>query len=147
MTVPTSIAAAESILDTMIQLAHAAKSHRVVAAGTAAFDLYRGLCHRGFSRVSTIASCQVKCLQCDVALIAGEETLQVLEKLLVRIVSILNTEATIAVWVDSVECQRGRRIQQLLERLGFRIESGAKCATGFVLAARRREPSYLANVA
>jgi len=80
-------------------------------------------------------------------LIAGQESVQALEALLIRIMPRLNRQATIAMWIDSVERRRGRTVQLLLERLGFRVESGAKCEIGFVLAARRREPNFLANAA
>jgi len=82
-----------------------------------------------------------------VALVAGEHTIQALEAVLLRIVPFLNSQAMIAVWIDSVGPQRGKRIQLLLERLGFRIECGTKCESGFVLAARRHERNYLVNAA
>ncbi len=141
------IASNEPTLDTMIQLAFAVKSHRVIAAGSAAFDIYRGLCRRGFSRVTTAAKYRVPCIQHDVALVAGEESDQALEALLIRIVPFLNNRATMSVWINSVGRRSGGRIQQLLERLGFHVEAGAKCEVGFVLAARRREWSYFANAA
>jgi hypothetical protein len=147
MSEPNAIAANEPILDAMIQLALAARSHRVIAAGSTAVDIYRGLCRRGFSRVSTTATCSVGCAQHDVALVAGEHTIQALEAVLLRIVPFLNSQAMIAVWIDSVGPQRGKRIQLLLERLGFRIECGTKCESGFVLAARRHERNYLVNAA
>jgi hypothetical protein len=46
----------EPILDTMIQMAFAQRSHRVIAAGSAAREIYRGLYRRGFSRVATAAN-------------------------------------------------------------------------------------------
>jgi hypothetical protein len=141
------IASCEPILDTMIQLAFASRSHRVIAAGSAAFEIYCGLCRRGFSRVTTARCRGLPFPQHDVALIAGQESVQALEALLIRIMPRLNRQATIAMWIDSVERRRGRTVQLLLERLGFRVESGAKCEIGFVLAARRREPNFLANAA
>jgi len=147
MTDASRIASSEPVLDTMIQLAFAVKSHRVIAAGSAAFDLYRGLCRRGFSRVATAVSSRGRCIQHDVALVAGEEADQALEALSIRIVPLLNSRAAIAVWIDSVGRRRGNKIQLLLERLGFRVESGARCEVGFILSARRREWTHLANVA
>ena len=144
---PRRIASNEPTLDTMIQLAFAVRSHRVIAAGSAAFDIYRGLCHRGFSRVTTAAKYRVPCIQHDVALVAGEESDQALAALLIRIVPFLNNRATVAVWIDSLGRRSGGKAQLLLGRLGFHIEAGAKCEVGFVLAARRREWSYFANAA
>lgn len=141
------IASFEPILDTMIQLAFAGRSQRVIAAGSAAFDIYRGLCCRGFSRATTAAHRRVPCPQHDVALIAGQESVRALEALLIRIMPVLDRQATVAIWIDTVERRRGRSTQLLLERLGFRVECGAKCESGYVLAARRHERNYLANVA
>jgi len=52
MNTPSPALLSDSILDTMIQLALALRSHRVIAVGSAAFDIYHGLCRRGFSRVA-----------------------------------------------------------------------------------------------
>jgi hypothetical protein len=65
----------------------------------------------------------------------------------IRIVPFLTARAALAVWMGSDGHQRGRALQQLLERLGFRIEAGAKCEDGFVLSARRREWNPVANAA
>jgi hypothetical protein len=137
----------EPILDTMIELAFAARSHRTIVAGSAAFDLYQGLCRRGFWRTAIASHPRAAFPAYDVALIAGQETTQALERVLVQIAPLLNGQASIATWIDSNELHRGRRIQVLLERLGFRVESGTKCEVGFVLAARRSEPVSLALAA
>jgi hypothetical protein len=137
----------ERIVDTMIDLACVAKSHRVIVAGSSAFALYLSLLNRGFSRVATATSSRFPCGQRDVALVAGRHSMRTLEALLLRVVSSLNTRATMAVWVDADAPQRGRNVQSLLERLGFRIEAGAGCGNGFVLAAQRHESGHIANVA
>lgn len=67
---------------------------------------------------------------------------------MVRIVPFLNARATVAVWVDSGAGQHGgKRLQLLLEQLGFRIEAGARCENGVVVSAQRREWSEVANAA
>ena len=66
-------------------------------AGSNAFDIYLGLYDRGFSRVTTTATCRIPCGQHDVALIAGEHSIQALEAQLVRIMPFLNIPATMAV--------------------------------------------------
>jgi hypothetical protein len=147
MPASSPIPSGERIVDTMVQLALAAKSHRVIVAGSSALDIYLDLQRRGFSRVATIATCRIPCGQHDVALVAGQHSNQGLEALLTRIVSFLNTQATIAVWVGTDEQQRGKKLQLLLERLGFRIEAGARCESGFVLSARRRNSNHIAKAA
>ena len=132
-------------LDTMIQLAQVRMSHRVVAAGAASLDIHRGLYRRGFLRVTALADSAVSHIQHDAALVAGQHSISALEALLVRVVSRLCAQGTIAIWVDSVGGQRGRPIQLALERAAFHIQAAAKCQTGFAIAARRND--CLANVA
>lgn len=52
-----------------------------------------------------------------------------------------------AIWVESGERQRGQRLPLMLERLGFRVEAGAKCGHGFVLSVRRHEWNQVAKAA
>lgn len=137
----------EQIVDTMIELTCLSKSHRVIVAGSDAFDVYLGLYERGFSRVATTTTCRIPCGQHDVALIAGQHSIQALEALVSRIMLFLNTRAIAAVWIASDENQAGKKLRSLLEQAGFRIEAGAKCADGFVLSARRAEWSHVANAA
>jgi hypothetical protein len=147
MTIANPIVSCEPILDTMIQMAFAKRSHRVIAAGSAAPEIYRGLCRRGFSRVATAAYSRAPGTPHEIALVAGEESIQALEALLIRLMPFLSVQASMATWIDSAEHRRGQRIQFLLEGLGFRVESGAKCEIGFVLAARRYERKALARAA
>jgi hypothetical protein len=65
------IASPESIVDTMIQLATAARSHRVIVAGS-----YLSLCRRGFTRVAIITDCRGLRALHDVGFVAGQETIQ-----------------------------------------------------------------------
>src|SRR5262245_3245917 len=143
-----SIPSTASIMDAMIDLTRLCKSHRVSAAGPSALDLARDLHERGFWRVATTATCRIPCGQHDVGLVAGRHSMQALEALLLRIVPFLNARATVAVWVDAGAGQHGgKKLQLLLERLGFRIEAGARCENGVVVSAQRREWSQVANAA
>jgi len=144
---PYFIPSNERIMETMIELTGLSKSHRVIVAGSNAFDIYLGLYDRGFSRVTTTATCRIPCGQHDVALIAGEHSIQALEAQLVGIMPFLNILATTAVWSGSNEHQCSMKLQLLLERFGFRIEAGAKCENGFVLSAQRSQSSHIANAA
>jgi len=136
------------VLDTMIELAHARQSHRVVVAGSTALDIYAALCRRGFCRVATATHHRTPGSGgCDVAFIAGYQSFVALEAALLRVAPLLNSHATIAIWVNVVRRGHGQTIQRLLQATGFVVQSGAKCENGFVLAARRHEGSGLANVA
>jgi hypothetical protein len=147
MTASTGSTKTESILDTMIQLAPAARLHRVVVAGSDAPELHRGLYRRGFCCVSTMPPCKAAVERHDVAMISGQHSIQVIEALLVHVVQFLNRSAMIVVWIDGEERQRGSKIQIVLERQGFGVECGTKCEMGFVLAARRGEWHKLAEAA
>jgi hypothetical protein len=127
----------EPTLDAMVELAQIGKSHRVVAAGAASLDIHRGLYRRGFVRVTALADSAASRIQHDAALVAGQHSIGALEALLVCVVSRLCAQGAIAVWVDSIGGQRGKPIQLVLDRLAFHSQCGAKCETGFVVAARR----------
>jgi hypothetical protein len=137
----------ERILDTMIQLARATRSQRVLVAGSSCFDVYLTLLQRGFCRTATPATCRFPCGQHDVALVAGHHSMQALESLLGQIVPFLNTRAALVIWMESRDGGRGRKLLSVLERLGFRIEAGARCATGFALSARRHACDHIAEAA
>jgi len=137
----------ERIVDTMIELTRAAPCHRVIVAGSDAFNVYLSLHQRGFSRVATTATCRFPCSQHDIALIAGEHSVQALEALLIRILPFLKTSAAVAMWIGPGDRLDGGKLQSLLERMGFRVEVGSRCESGFVLSARRRECGHLANAA
>jgi len=142
-----SIASSKPVLDTMIELAVARHSHRVVVAGSAALDICAALCRRGFCRVATATHRRLPGGGYDVAFITGYHSLATLEERLLRVAQLLTGHATIAIWVNAVGQGHGQTIQQLLRRTGFIVQSGAKCENGYVLAASRHEGSVLANIA
>ena len=133
------IASAPQVVDLMVQLTRASTAHRVFAAGSNAFELYLDLLDRGFSRVATTATCRIPCAQHDVAFIAGNHSAQAIETLLAGLIPYLSARAVIALHIDAHENRLGGKVQAALERLGFRVEAGSRCASGFVLCARRRE--------
>ena len=100
----------------------------------------------GFNLLQAIAIVQ-GIYQHDIALIAGEHSVQALEALLIRILPFLKTSAAVAMWIGPGDRLDGGKLQSLLERMGFRVEVGSRCESGFVLSARRRECGHLANAA
>jgi hypothetical protein len=126
------IANSKPVLDTMIELALARHSHRVVVAGSAALDIYAALCRRGFCRVATATHHRTPGSGLDVAFIAGYQSLAALEAALLRVAPLLNSHATIAVWVNAVGQGHGQTIQRLLQAKGFGVQSGAKCENGLI---------------
>jgi hypothetical protein len=142
-----SLAGSKPVLDTMIELAAAKHSHRVVVAGCAALDIYAALYRRGFCHVATATHHRPPGGSYDVAFIAGYQSLAALEAALLRVIPLLNSHPTIAIWVNAAGQGHGQTIQGMLRGAGFIVQSGAKCENGFVLAARRHEDSVLAKVA
>jgi hypothetical protein len=55
------------IIDAMIELAGAAKSHRMIIAGSDSSEVLLGLHRRGCSRVATTKTCRAPRCQYDVA--------------------------------------------------------------------------------
>lgn len=141
------IASSKPVLDTMIELAAARRSHRVVVAGSAALDIYAALYRQGFCRIATATHHRLAGSGYDVAFITGYHSLATLEETFLRVAPLLNGHARIAIWVNAVGQGHGQTIQQLLQRTGFIVQSGAKCENGYVLAASRHEGGVLANVA
>ncbi|HKD23572.1 MAG TPA: hypothetical protein VKB71_16260 [Rhizomicrobium sp.] len=147
MSASRQIPSSERILDLMIDLARAARSHRVIVAGSGAFDAYLSLLDRGFLHAATTMTCRVPRGQHDVSFIVGRHSTQALENLLVRVVPFLNARAALAVSVDAGANHPGTRLHVALERLGFRIEAGSSCGSGFVLSAGRRGWREIGKVA
>jgi hypothetical protein len=137
----------DRIMDAMIDLTRLSKSHRVIVAGSDAFDFYVGLHRRSYCNVATTATCRFPCGQHDIAFIAGQHSIRALHELLTRITSFLHARAVVAVWIDATEQQGGKKLQGMLERLGFRVEAGTKCENGFILSARRLECNQMAKAA
>ena len=84
-----SVRSSERIMETMIGLTRLSKSNRVIVAGSDAFDFYVTLHLRGFCNVATTATCRFPCGQHEVALIAGQHSIQALQQLLTRIAAFL----------------------------------------------------------
>jgi hypothetical protein len=129
----------DEIVDTMIDLAHVSKSHRVVISGSDSIELYLALKRRGFAFGVLASACRVPCGQHAAGLIAGDHSYQALEAAIVQTSRFLNSSANIAVSIESQENGLGSRVRTKLQQLGFRIEAGARCRKGFVLAAHRQE--------
>jgi hypothetical protein len=129
----------EEIVDTMIDLAHLGKTQRIVLAGQGSTDIYLALKQRGFL-FSVLASVgRAAGGQHAAGLIAGCESYAAIETALVQVSSLLNSTADIAIAIQSRENGLVGRVRTKLQQLGFRIEAGARCREGFVLAAHRQE--------
>jgi hypothetical protein len=138
----------ERIVDAMIQLARAAKSHRMIAAGSNSAEIFLELHRRGYPRVTTTRICLVPCGQYDVALVAWrEQSIRTLETTLERLVHYLSAAGVLVVWIGPHERVPDQALWLAFGRLGFRIESGTSCENGIAIAARRLDSVPAAKAA
>ncbi len=129
----------DEIVDTMIDLARLGKTQRIVLAGHGSMDIYLALKQRGFAFSVLASACRAAGGQHAAGLIAGCESYPAIEAALVQVSSFLNSAADIAIAIQSRESGLIGRVRTKLQQLGFRIEAGARCRDGFVLAAHRQE--------
>ena len=148
MTQSSPIPSDERIVDAMIQLARAAKSHRMIAAGSNSAEIFLELHRRGYPRVTTTRICLVPCGQYDVALVAWREhSIKTLEMTLDRLVHYLSPAGVLVVWIGPHERMPDQALRLAFGRLGFRIESGTNCENGIAIAARRLDSVPAAKAA
>jgi hypothetical protein len=143
----TDAAARGRMVDTMIDLARLATSHRVIAAGTDGVRMHRALYRRGFARCATASTCGMSRGQYSAAFIAGDRSYRELEASLVRVSPFLNATATIVVSIESGEDGLSFRVRAKLEQLGFRIEAGVRCQQALLLSAYRCNFAAIAKAA
>ena len=148
MTQSSPIPSDERIVDAMIQLARVTKSHRVIVAGTNSAEALLKLRRRGYLRVTTTKICLVPCRQFDVALIAWrEQSIKTLEATLDRLVQYVSAFGALVLWIGPHECIANQAPGLVVQRLGFRIESGTSCENGIAIAARRLDSVPAAKAA
>ena len=140
----------DEIVDTMINLTHLSRSHRIVVAGGASVELYLALRRRGFS-FSALVSSRTPAARYSAALIAGDRSYQEIEATIGQIGRLLCPAADLTISIASQETGLATRVRTRLQQSGFRIEAGARCQEGFVLAAHREQAveqfGVIANVA
>ena len=148
MTQPGPIPSDERIVDAMIVLACAAKSHRMIVAGSNSSEVFQRLGRRGYSRVATTKTCRAPRGQNDVALITWREhSMRALATTLDWLVHFLSPSGVLVVWIGPHERMPHQALRLALETLGFRIEVGTCCENGLAISARRLESTAAAKAA
>jgi hypothetical protein len=138
----------ERIVDAMVQLARATKTHRMIIAGNNGDGIFLELHRRGYAKITTTKGSRAPCGQHDVAFLASNrESIEELEAILDRLVYFLSANGVLVVWVGPHERMPDRKLRIALTKLGFRIESGTVCENGVAVAARRLESSPVAKAA
>ena len=140
----------DEIVDTMINFTHLSRSHRLVVAGGDGVELYLALRRRGFS-FAALASSRSQAARYPAALIAGDRSYQAIEATIGQIGRLLCPAANLTISIESQENGLAAKVRNRLQQSGFRIEAGARCQQGFVLAAHREQADEqfgtIANVA
>jgi hypothetical protein len=136
------------IVKALVELARAAKSHRIIVAGSNCSEVFLELRQLGYSRVATTKTCRIPCTQHDVALLAWREhSIKALATTLDWLVHFLNPGGVLVVWLKPHERMPNRKLRAAMEGLGFRIEAGARCENGVAISARRLESTPAAKAA
>jgi hypothetical protein len=92
------------IVDTMIQLARAAKLHRMIVSGSNSPEVILELHRRGHLRATTAKLCDVPCGQFDVALVVWREpSTKAFETTLAHLVPFLSGAGVLVVWAGPHE--------------------------------------------
>jgi hypothetical protein len=108
------------------------------------FDLHR----RGYYRVATTATCGLPHGQYDTAFVEWQlHSTKALEATLDWLVHFLTPTGVLAIWIDSRQCPDRHKLGSMLERLGFRVESGTRCEHGLAVSARRFDAAQQAVAA
>jgi hypothetical protein len=63
------------------------------------------------------------------------------------LVQFLASSAVMVIWLDSPDRTANRKLESILDRLGFRVEVGTLCEHGLAVSARRRDASQMAVAA
>lgn len=129
----------DEIINTMIDLAHLSRSQRIVVAGSDSPELYLALRRRGFAYPVLASGGRIPRAQYSAGLIAGEHSFQAIETAVTQISIFLGAAANVAILIESQENGLGVKVRNRLQQLGFRVEAGARCRDGFVLAAHRQD--------
>jgi hypothetical protein len=148
MTKSGSIPSDERIVDAMIELARASRSHRMIVAGSNSSEVFLQMHRRGYPRVTTATLCGVPCGQFDVALVAWREpSIKALETTLDGLVGFLSAAGLLVVRVATRERVPAQALRVALGKLGFRIDAGTVCENGVAISARRLESNPVAKAA
>src|SRR5215475_2325732 len=126
----------DRITGMMIELAQCSAEHRIILAGANEPDRSFELHSRGFSRVVTTATCKLSRRPYDVVFVEWRQhSIKALETTLDWLVHFLSPMGVLVIWID-VAPER-RKLRSAIEKLGFRVETGTRCGSGFVVSARR----------
>jgi hypothetical protein len=127
-------------VDSIIALAGCSAVHRILLAGdTAPARIHDWRC-RGYRHVATTATSRLPRGQYDVASVElRRHSIRALETTLEWLVYFLSPRGVLVIWIDgdSDTASARRKLRSAIERLGFQVEAGTRCASGFAISAHR----------
>jgi hypothetical protein len=127
-------------IDSIIALAGCSAVHRILLAGDTEPWRIHDWRRRGFQHVATMATCRLPRGQYDVASIEWRRhSIRALETTLDWLVYFLSPSGMLVIWIDEASdtAPTRRKLRSAMERLGFQVEAGRRCAGGFAMSARR----------
>jgi len=132
------------VTQTLVDLARCSRLHRIIVAGPNSPELMFELHRRGYNRVATTATCGLPRGQYHVALIDWQgHSVKALESTLDWLVHFLEPSSTLVIRIEAPERGASRKLESLLERLGFRVEVGTRCQHALAVSARRRDAAQM----
>jgi hypothetical protein len=138
----------ERTVEAMIEFGHCSKRQRIIVSGPTRSQLMFELHRRGYRRVATTATSGLPQGQYDAALVDwGDQSLKSLETTLNWLVHFLDAAAVLVVRLDSRRRGVSRKLESLLEWLGFRVEARGRGGHGVVVSSRRRDRAGLSVAA
>jgi hypothetical protein len=127
-------------IDSIIALAGCSAVHRILLAGAREGERIPEWRSRGYQRVATMATCRLPRGQYDVASVEWRQhSIRALETTLDWLVYFLSPRGVLVISIDdsSDTAPARRTLRSAIERLGFQVEAGKRCGSGFAIAARR----------
>ena len=114
MSRPAFASPRDEIVDTMINLTHLSRAHRIVVAGGDGIELYLALRRRGFGFGVLASTCRTPSARHSVGLIAGDRCYQSIEATISQIGRLLCPAASLTISIESQESGLAAKREQAL---------------------------------
>jgi hypothetical protein len=139
MTNPTLRRSIDRSIDAVIELAGCSAEDRILLAGVMEPRRILDWRSRGYHRVATLATCRLPRGQYNVAFVEWRQhSIKALEATLDWLVYFLSRRGVLVIWIDGADvAPLHREIRTMIDRLGFRVETGRRTGNGFTVSARR----------
>jgi hypothetical protein len=136
-------------IDSIIELSGCSDHDRILLAGASGPDPVSAWRSRGYQRVATMAASRLPRGQFDIAVVEGRQhSIRALETMLDWLVCFLSPRGVLVVWIEDAGTPSLRRnLQSAIGRLGFHVEAGKRCQSGYAVSASRLDARQRATAA